>query len=83
MSFAGETTFKLDEGQRQMTLLALAELSLRRPGFDLCIREIAFKLRGVEMLESFKKTSVEPETEIEKMFKEIEGNASFVRLRVP
>jgi hypothetical protein len=47
-------TVNLDEGQRQMLLLALAELALSRPGWDHSIREIASRFSGLEMYESFK-----------------------------
>jgi hypothetical protein len=44
----------LAEEQRQLVLLAIAKLSLSRPGFDYALREIAQKLHGVTMYESFK-----------------------------
>lgn len=54
-------TLELDEGQRQMTLLALAELALSRPGFDHSLREIAEKMDnpGCPMFEGFKQTSAD------------------------
>jgi hypothetical protein len=45
----------LDEGDRQMVLLALANLALLRPGFDFAIGLIAEKLDGKEMCEEFKR----------------------------
>lgn len=50
-------TFSLEEGQRQATLLALAELALSRPGWDHMLREIAQELDGADMFEGFKRTS--------------------------
>ena len=47
------------EGDRQMILLALAELALSRPGFDYAIRKIAEHFHGVEMFEQFKETSAD------------------------
>ena len=47
-------TFTIDESQRQATLLALAILSLQRPGWDYMLGEIAEAHRGREMFESFK-----------------------------
>ena len=46
--------YELDEGQRQMVLLALAELELERSGWSFAIGEIAEQLHGREMLEDFK-----------------------------
>jgi len=40
-----------------MTVLALAELSLRRPGFEHALREIAKTYRAEEMFDGFRKTS--------------------------
>lgn len=37
-------TLQLDEGQRQMVLLALAKLSIERPGWLEAIEEIAMKM---------------------------------------
>lgn len=52
-------TFELDEGQRQATLLALAELALSRPGWNMMLGEIADQLKGREMFELFKKTNAD------------------------
>lgn len=49
----------IDEGQRQLMLLALAELALRRPGFDYAISEIAKKLDGLDLYAGFKATSAD------------------------
>jgi hypothetical protein len=49
----------LDEGERQMILLAMAELALSRPGWDWTLGETAEKLHGREMFEGFKKTSAD------------------------
>lgn len=35
---------EIDEGQRQMVLLALAHLSVERPGWNTALREIATKM---------------------------------------
>lgn len=35
---------KIEEGQRQLILLALATLALRSPGFDFALNEIAKKI---------------------------------------
>jgi hypothetical protein len=38
----------IDEGERQLILLALAVLSLDNPGFDYALNEIAKKMDNVE-----------------------------------
>jgi hypothetical protein len=47
--------FTFEEGDRQMLLLAIAELALSRPGFDYALGEIAKELRGSEMFAEFKR----------------------------
>lgn len=49
----------LDEGQRQMMLLAIAELSLSRPGWDDALGEIADVLRGRAMFDEFKRLNAD------------------------
>jgi hypothetical protein len=50
-----EHTFKIEEGDRQCLLLALAKLSLTRPGWHpACTSRIADILHGREMYESFR-----------------------------
>lgn len=54
-----------DEGDRQLLLLAIAELALRRPGFDWTLRRLAGRLQGTGEFDAFKQTSaniVRPET---------------------
>jgi hypothetical protein len=46
-----------DEGDRQMLLLAIAELALRRPGWDWTLGRLAERLSGREMFDSFKQSS--------------------------
>jgi hypothetical protein len=46
---------KFEEGDRQMMLLAIAELALSRPGFDYVLGEIAKQLQGAEMFADFKR----------------------------
>lgn len=38
----------LEEGQRQMTLLALAKLSIERPGWTWALEQIALKMDNVD-----------------------------------
>lgn len=48
-------TIELEEGDRQAILLALAKLSLSRPGWHpACLSRIADQLRGREMYEQFR-----------------------------
>jgi hypothetical protein len=49
------------ESQRQMIVLALAELALSRPGWDESIREIVrhYDGEGLPMFEGFKRTSAD------------------------
>lgn len=47
----------IDEGQRQMIALALAELSLSRPGWDVALGVIAEAISASDMYEQFKVTS--------------------------
>lgn len=44
----------IDEGQRQMVLLALAKLSIERPGWDWALGETARAFNGVTMYQEFK-----------------------------
>ena len=41
-------TFDLTEEQRQVTLLALAELALSRPGWDMMLSELAVAFGGMD-----------------------------------
>ena len=47
----------ITEEQRQATLLALAQLAHRRPGWDVMLGEIADSLQGRAMFDKFKETS--------------------------
>jgi len=44
----------IDEGQRQMILLAIGRLAVERPGWDWTLGELAELLHGREMFEGFK-----------------------------
>jgi hypothetical protein len=46
-----------DEADRQMLVLAIAELALRRPGWDNTLRRLAGRLHGEGMFVAFKNTS--------------------------
>jgi hypothetical protein len=48
-------SFHLDESQRQLALLALAILSLRRPGWDYALGELADTFAGRNLFEEFKR----------------------------
>lgn len=50
---------EIEEGERQMILLALAELALERPGWDWTIGETAEKFGGREMLAEFKRCNAD------------------------
>jgi hypothetical protein len=56
-----EHWLKLDEGERQMAVLAFAELALSRPGWDHMLKDIAQRIDnpGAPMYESMKKTSAD------------------------
>jgi len=56
----------MDESNRQIILLALAELSIHRPGWDYVLREIAGKQGsdGEVMYEQFKVTSADRNEEL-------------------
>lgn len=41
-------TFEIDEGQRQLLLMALAHLSVERPGFDYALNVIAVRVDNVQ-----------------------------------
>lgn len=49
----------IEEGERQTTLLALAELSLRRPGWLDHLERIANKFNGRDMFDGFRETSAD------------------------
>ncbi len=53
----GDVTMQIDEGERQMILLAISELALSRPGWNWALGELADKLYGRDMFEEFKVTS--------------------------
>jgi hypothetical protein len=46
-------TFEIDEEHRQILLLALAAVAVERPGWAFVCREIAERLRGAPLFESF------------------------------
>jgi hypothetical protein len=48
-----------DELDRQIVLLALAELALSRPGMDLAAREIARQFGSEEMFDGFKRSNAD------------------------
>jgi hypothetical protein len=48
MPIPSEHTLKIDEGERQMLLLAMAELALSRPGFDQMLSRIAKRIDNAE-----------------------------------
>jgi hypothetical protein len=43
------------EGERQMVLLALAQMALNRPGWKIPLEDLAKKLKGLGMFENFKR----------------------------
>lgn len=45
---------EIKEDQRQAILLAIAKLSLERPGWDLYLEELSERFNGREMYEKFK-----------------------------
>lgn len=47
-------TIEIDESERQILLLAIANLELARPGWLLPCRELADRLKGREMYDRFK-----------------------------
>jgi len=51
--------FEFDEGQRQMMLLAIAELALSRPGWDWTLGKLAQQLQGAEMFTEFKRVNAD------------------------
>jgi hypothetical protein len=48
-----------DDADRQMLLLAMAELALRRPGWNWTLGRLAERLGGRDLFEAFKKTSAD------------------------
>jgi hypothetical protein len=51
----GGVMASFEEGDRQMVLLAIAELALSRPGWDYALGEIAKQLQGEKMFAEFKR----------------------------
>ena len=51
--------FEIEEEQRQMVLLAIAELALSRPGWDWTLGELAKLLHGEEMFAEFKRLNAD------------------------
>lgn len=66
------TKVELDEAQRQMTLLALAKLSIERPGWLFALREIALLMDDAdaggfpEMFQELRNIHCVPEPEMRK-----------------
>jgi hypothetical protein len=56
------TLVELDDVERKLVLLALAELSVDRPGFDFALGELAEKIPpdGRELFEEFKRLTLKP-----------------------
>jgi len=52
-------TLDLAEPERQMMILAIAELALSRPGWDHTLTELAEKLNGREMFEELKRLNAD------------------------
>ncbi len=52
-------TIDLEEGNRQMILLAIAELALSRPGWDWTLGELAKQLDGEQMFTEFKRLNAD------------------------
>lgn len=48
-------TFEIDEGQRQMLVLAIAHLAIERPGWDWTLWELSKIFQAEAMYEEFKK----------------------------
>jgi hypothetical protein len=48
-----------EEGDRQLILLAIAELALSRPGFDDTLGRIAARFGGGEMFRGFKRSNAD------------------------
>jgi hypothetical protein len=48
-----EFNLPIDEGERQIVILALAQLAKRRPGWIECVREIALRISDPQMYDSF------------------------------
>jgi len=56
-------TLELDEGERQLVLLALAKLSIERPGWDAALNRIALRMDNTEngraqMYDDFRKLNL-------------------------
>lgn len=52
-------TFEIEEEDRQMILLAIAELAADRPGWEETLRRLAGELRGGEMFDKFRALRVQ------------------------
>ncbi len=52
-------TIEIDEGDRQMMLLAIAELALSRPGWDWTLGRLAELLHGRSMFDEFKRLNAD------------------------
>jgi hypothetical protein len=48
-------TVEIDEADRQMILLALAKLTIERPGFLYSCSELAARFSGRDVFESFRR----------------------------
>ena len=59
--------FVQDEGDRQLTILALATLARERPGFDIALSLIADSLHGKDMYEKFKEINADRQSRKEPM----------------
>lgn len=50
-------TIEVSEGERQVIVLALADLALSRPGWNPMLSELAARFAGVAMFEHFKRSN--------------------------
>ena len=52
-------TVEIESVDHQAIMMALAGLSLRRPGMEEFLREIAGKFQGVEMFDEFRRLNAD------------------------
>lgn len=58
---------EIEEGERQMLLMAIAHLANRNPGWDYALSLLAVKMEDKEMFEKFKDLEFDVMKELERI----------------
>ena len=67
IKYADHIKVIVDEGERQMLMLAIAKLGLENPGWDMMLETLSDKFQGKEMYEKFKDIHFDFQKELERL----------------